>query len=438
MKKQVAIAAGKWTGKASRFIGKGGSNMPGVISRKVDAGVLKALAAQVENIILVSGTNGKTTTSQLLASILSADGKKVVHNAEGANLITGITTCFVDAATWSGKVKYDYAVIETDEATISKVTKELTPKAIVFTNFFRDQLDRFGEIDILLERIMNDLAPLDVKMILNADDPFTHRLSALQKETVYYGMHKGAFRFDRHEMTESKFCPNCGKEMTYDHIHYGQLGYYRCSCGFNRPTPRYEIEELRSEGDLSFRMDGVEYGLSIGGTFNAGNALAAVSVAKECGVKDDIIQKGLKDYVSENGRMQTFAIDGRKHVLNLVKNPAGVNLTISEVLYAEKEQQVVLFLNDLAYDGRDVSWIWDADYERLKREDVKRIICSGLRANDLALRMKYAGIEVDKIQVIESKEEAIERAVAHHIETFFIPNYTALEPVRKILQRKTR
>ena len=438
MKKQLSILAGKMAGTASRAIGRGGSNIPGVVARKVDTGVLRALAGQVENIILVSGTNGKTTTSQLLASILRAGGKSVVHNAEGANLITGITSCFVEAATLTGKVKYDYAVVETDEATISKVTKEIQPKAIVFTNFFRDQLDRFGEIDILLERIMDDLKPLDIKMILNADDPFTHRLSALKKETVYYGMHKNAFVFDQHEMTESKFCPGCGKEMMYDHIHYGQLGYYRCSCGFNRPTPTYELSDLTSDGNISFKMDNEVYELSIGGTFNAGNALAALAAAREFGIDEESIKRGLNAYVSENGRMQSFNINGKSQMLNLVKNPAGVNLTISEVLYAKKEQQIVLFLNDLDYDGRDVSWIWDADYERLNREDVVRIICSGMRANDLAVRMKYAGVDPGKIQVIEKKEEAIDRAIANNIDTYFIPNYTALEPVRKYLSQKSK
>lgn len=433
MRKQMAIAAGKWAKKASRLTGRGGTNIPGVVARKCDPGVLAHLANQVEHIILVTGTNGKTTTSQFVASILAASGEKVIHNAEGANLITGITSCFVDGATYGGKAPYTYAVVETDEATLSRVTKELKPDAIVFTNFFRDQLDRFGEIDMLLDRIMADIAPLDVKLVLNADDPFTHRLSSLGKETMYYGMNRDAFSFEQHEMTESKFCPTCGSEMQYDHIHYGQLGYYACSCGFSRPTPEVELTRLTSNGVITMTVGENDYPLSIGGTFNAGNALAALTVARMFAIEEPAIHTGLASYQSSNGRMQSFSINGTTHVMNLAKNPAGLNVTLSEALYGEGEKQIVMFLNDLDHDGRDVSWIWDGDIERLCSDRVSRIICSGLRAHDLAIRMKYAGIDPDKIVVTENKEEAIHQAVAYDKETFYIPNYTAMEAVRKTL-----
>lgn len=436
MRKQLAILGGKAAGVLSRAAGKGGSNIPGVVARKMDPAILKRLATQAKTTILVTGTNGKTTTSQLLASILRAAGKTVVHNAEGANLITGITSCFVEAQPIVGAVSYDFAVIETDEATVSKAVKELTPDIVVVTNFFRDQLDRFGEIDILLNRIIDDLTPVPTKLVLNGDDPFTCRLSVLQKETVYFGIHREAFRFDQHEMAESKFCPACGSELCYDHIHYGQLGYFRCGCGNGRPDIQYELKHLQANGSLSLSVNEPEgvYELAIGGVFNAANALAALAAAKEAGIEEAAIQQGLASYHSENGRMQSLRHGGVTHCLNLFKNPAGLNLTLSEILYSEGPVQAVFFLNDLSYDGRDISWIWDGDFERLCCDKIERIFCSGLRAEELSVRLKYAGVDPVKVVVIEDKEEAVLKALAHKIPTYFVPNYTALEPVRKQLR----
>ncbi|WCK53399.1 MurT ligase domain-containing protein [Aneurinibacillus sp. Ricciae_BoGa-3] len=436
LKSSVAILSGKIAGKASKIIGNGGSNIPGIVARKIDPSLLRSLAVQVEHIILVSGTNGKTTTANLLASILKAAGKRVVNNEEGANLLTGITACLVNNATFWGKLAYDYAVIEVDEASLLKMTDQVRPEMVVITNFFRDQLDRFGEIDILIDRVLKSIEPTDAKLLLNADDPFVMRLGLMDKEKVFFGVGSEAFSTESGRVSESKFCPVCGNELQYKHVHYGQLGDYECTCGFARPVPRYEVEEIQAGDEVSFTVAQTAYRLSLQGIHNVYNALAAVACARELGVTEADIAKGLQSYKASNGRMQTFEFNGYPYTLNLVKNPAGVNISLAEVLSDEEPKQVAFVLNDLVYDGFDISWIWDADFERLNRGDIERVVCSGLRARDMALRMKYAGIDEDKINVIESNEGMVDECLSHPMKTYILPNYTALEPVKKYLEKK--
>jgi len=438
MKTNIAIFSGKLAGKTSKLLGKGGSNIPGVVARKIDSSLLEKLAKQVENIVFVTGTNGKTTTANLLASILQAANKRVMNNAEGANLITGITASFVKHANAFGKLSYEYAVIEVDEATLPNVLKQMNqPKAIVVNNFFRDQLDRFGEIDILLDKVANGIKPISTKLILNGDDPFTVRLSLLGKENIYFGVDKGAHTFEQHGMSESKYCPKCGKEMDYEHVHYSQLGYFACTCGFKRPPIDAEVTsvEVKDTG-VSFTVKNKAYDLNVPGIHNMYNALAAMAAAKELGISDEDIQKGLANFHSANGRMQAVMINEQLHMLNLVKNPAGVNISLEQVLSNQDDKQLVVYLNDLDLDGIDISWIWDSDYERLNRPDVKRVICSGVRAYDVAIRMKYAGISEDKIVILEDKEKAVQYAVSQNIKTYHLPNYTALEPVKKLIEKQ--
>lgn len=432
MKTPIAIFGGKLAGKTSKLIGRNGNNIPGVVARKVDHNLLKNLASQVEHIIFVTGTNGKTTVSNLLTSMLRADGKSVISNSAGDNLITGITATFVKEASWLGKVKAEYAVIEVDELTTVRALKEITPKAIVVNNFFRDQMERIGEIDLLVDKIAQAIQPVNTKLVLNADDPFVTRLGELDKENIYYGLNRRAFEFVQFDVSESKFCPRCGTELVYDHVHYGQLGYYRCQCGFKRPQTTYEISKIHS--NLTFEMNKTKFAMRIAGYFNIYNALAAIAGAKVLGLSDKSIQAGLDSYRSENGRMQLLKHQGYNQIINLVKNPAGVNITLSEVLQSSNRNRVVIFLNDLQYDARDISWIYDSDFERLANSNVDEIICSGTRAYDIALRMKYAGVSEEKIIVKEKKEDAVDYALATPMETYFLPTYTALESVKKYIE----
>ena len=436
LRTSIAIIGARLAKKGSRMLGKGGGNIPGVIARKIDASILKTLASQVEHIILITGTNGKTTASNLMGSILEKSGQPIIHNKEGNNLLSGVTACFIDEAKWTGRLNrnYRYAVLEVDEANVPLVLRELTPSYVLVNNFFRDQLDRVGELDAIVNKVKNALEPINTTLVLNGDDPFTMRIGLLDKRTLSFGVHRDAYTFEQYAMSESKFCPVCGKELEYSHIHYGQLGIYECSCGFSRP--KVDVEANSMMRDMRFYIGDQEYRLGIEGVYNIYNALGPMTIAKDIGIEDEAIRDGLLAFHSANGRMQTYTINGVPRLLNLVKNPAGMDISLSEALEEKDEKQIVFFLNDLAHDSQDISWIWDTDLERLATTNLSRVVCSGTRALDMGLRIKYAGVEEEKIVVIEAKDKAIEEALKYQEKTFLFPTYTALEPVKKYLDKK--
>jgi lipid II isoglutaminyl synthase (glutamine-hydrolysing) len=432
---KAAVLTGKTARWVSRLTGRGGTAIPGVAALKVDRKVIAHLSHALKEVIFVTGTNGKTTTANLLTEVLEASGRKVLTNKEGANMITGIAAAFVNGASWTGKLPYDTAVLEVDEASLPKIIEQLTPTSIVVTNFFRDQLDRYGEMDRLISVLEKAISPVETKLILNGDDPFVMRFQALNKETVTYGLHENAYEFEQYDMSESRFCPRCGKALFYRHVHYGQLGVFACPCGFVRGNLSYECTSLTYQNSLSFVVNHQSYDLSIKGIYNVYNALAAMAAASELGVSPEKIKKGFQKQPIKNGRMQEYEFSDQSVLLNLIKNPAGGNASLSELRSLLKHQpvQVGLFLNDLAADGRDISWIWDVDFERLLHPNVTRVVCSGLRAEELALRIKYAGIEEKKIVTVPKLEEAVATILSQKEAAMLLPTYTNLEKVRSHL-----
>lgn len=433
MQKNIAILAGKTASRLSKIAGGKGSAITGVAALKIEPNIVKKIAHTIPYKVFVTGTNGKTTTSNLIAHILKIAGKRVLHNQEGANMITGIASTLVNQASLSGKIDAEYGVFEIDEASLPKVAKQIHPEYLVCTNFFRDQLDRYGELDLLIDHMEESLKEMNTTLVLNGDDPFVMRFSLLDQKQTYFGLSKDSYTFDQYEMGESKFCPKCGKELQYQHVHYGQLGLYTCECGFGRKTPKYECQSVTDKQDIHFTVNGYTYTLYMSGVYNVYNALAAISVLKELGIDSATIQKGLNTYKIENGRMQSYDFNGTEAMLNLIKNPAGANSTVNEfVKREEKQKQFVFFLSDLPADGEDVSWIWDVDFEKLNKEGVS-VVCGGRRAYDAAIRMKYAGIDEKLITVKETREEAVKYALEQKQYTYFVPSYTNLEPVKQIL-----
>ena len=430
----AALWAGKIAGSSSKAIGMRGTSVPGFVARIFDWKILKRLGEEIDNVIVVTGTNGKTTTSNVLSSVFTEANFNVLDNNAGSNLITGIISSFINEADVLGHIhNCDIAVLEVDEASLTHVLKYISPQYVVVTNFFRDQLDRFGEIDSLIERVKDSIAPVDTKLILNADDPFSMRLASLGKETIYYGLNQNAFSFGDQEMSDSKYC-ECGKELIYNYTHYGQLGDYYCSCGFKRPELNHEISLVTDFDKVSVIYNGTLFDSNFKGAYNAYNLLAVLSCASEYDLQHKEIQQGILKFVPNNGRMERFSVGEFPYMLNLAKNPQGYNSTLSEFLKSKNDKQLVLFLNDFEADGKDPSWIWDADLEGISRGDVKRVICSGSRAYDMALRTNYAGVSKDKICVKPSIPEAINDAVSNPMETFLITNYTALEFVREVME----
>jgi UDP-N-acetylmuramyl tripeptide synthase len=414
--------------RASIAAGKRGTDLPGQIARKIDPQILHKLASSVDAVVFISGTNGKTTTSNLIGHTLKTNHIKIVHNTEGANMAAGITSSFITQTKKDTKL----AIIEIDEGSIPRVLKEMTPTMMVFTNFFRDQMDRFGEIDILVDGIADHIKGKGIKLILNADDPFVSRLKIAGDDVVYYGMAAGIHQFEESTMIESKYCPNCGRLLHYDHIHYNQIGHYSCECGFNRAEPMYEVEALKENPYLVPVINGQTFNMKLAGDFNVFNIIAAYSVLKELGLNDDDIRRGFESYSSDNGRMQYFTNGRAEAIINLAKNPAGLNASLSVGEKIDGEKNYLISLNDNGADGRDISWIWDADFEKLERQNIGKIYCTGNRAEELAVRLKYAEINVP-VEVISDISAATASALQDGTYTVCIPNYTSLEPMHRVL-----
>ena len=273
--------------------------------------------------------------------------------------------------------------MEVDEASLPKAISECPPDYLIVTNFFRDQLDRYGEVDLLIKKMKDSLQPIDVKLILNADDPFVHRFSELQKENIYIGLDADACRFQSYSMSESKYCPKCQKELSYSVIHYGQLGHYHCTCGFSRPQPTISAEKVdQGEKGIRLTVEGKPYPTTLKGMYNAYNALLAICACQALGISTKDIKEGLISYYDASGRMQEFSIGDATWKLNLVKNPAGGNVTLSEYFQSKERKQLIFCLNDQLADGEDISWIWDIDMEIANQKEVEWYIASGKRAND--------------------------------------------------------
>ncbi|EIA4762260.1 Mur ligase family protein [Staphylococcus pseudintermedius] len=430
MRQWTAINMAKLARKASRATGRKGTDLPGQVARKIDQNILRKLAGRVDEVVFVSGTNGKTTTSNLIGHTLKANHIEIIHNNEGANMAAGITSAFIVQSTPQTKI----AIIEIDEGSIPRVLNEMTPTKMVFTNFFRDQMDRFGEIDIMVNGIISAIENKGIQLLLNADDPFVTRLKIASDHVTYYGMQAHAYEFEQSTMNESRYCPNCGSLLNYSHIHYNQLGHYTCHCGFKRETPQYEIASFTVDPFIEMTVNDATFNMKIAGDFNAYNALAAYTVLRELGLSDTSIRKGFETYTSDNGRMQYFEKGQKKALINLAKNPAGMNASIAMGEKLDESKVYVLSLNDFAADGRDTSWIYDADFEKLNEQTIEAIIVTGSRAEELQLRLKLAEVTAPIIL-----EKDIYKATALTMDynsfTVAIPNYTSLAPMLEQLNR---
>lgn len=383
--------------------------------------------------ISVTGTNGKTTTAGLIAQILEANNKEVIHNAQGANMLTGIANVF--ATNIVPSKRYDNCVLESDEAYLSKLYDYMKLDYLVVTNLFRDQLDRYGELDTTAKKIQSAIDKnKDLVLLLNADDPLVANLGHDNKK-LYYGFENIEFA-ETHTISHAPaemFNCICGKPLEYSKRFYAQQGHYYCSCGYKRPKCNYqgnakifndyiEISVLHNGEETHYTFDSI-------GLYNAYNALAAISMALEIGYKQEEIQNALNTYKAMFGRAEKTEFNGHKTIIQLIKNPAGASEVLKTVDLSSK---ILIAINDNFADGRDVSWLWDAEFELLKDTE-KTIVTSGIRANDMALRLKYAGVPSEKIKVVPDLFEAVEEVSSSEDKTekvTIMPSYTALLQIK--------
>jgi UDP-N-acetylmuramyl tripeptide synthase len=436
----LALLVGKTLIIISRLLGNQGSSFPGKMARRIYPEILSELATQVKGkIIVVTGTNGKTTTSNMLAQIIRETGAMLVHNESGANMIPGITTAFIEKSGLIGRKQFDYALLETDEANIPLLLKELNPSMLLITNFFSDQLDRFGELDSIVKMIKDALNNQEMDLLLNADDPLTTYFCDLTSvNRFYFGFTATSYdRYDSSESREGRYCVICGQELQYQRYHYSGLGKFNCpGCHNHNPEPDFTGHNLVMNPAIELLIDNLKINSPYQGFYNAYNILAAVAAARMLGINDQQIEEAIAQYQPQAGRLEIFHINGRPAVLILVKNPTGLNQSLTTVIQDHAYKNLFFALNDNDGDGRDISWIWDADMEVIEEEQdrIKHIVCSGLRSGDMALRVKYAGYPVEKLEIKTNLKEAIEYLTSLEGEkTYLLSTYSALFECRKIL-----
>lgn len=433
MRKLIAIWAAKLSAIAGRLLGKGSSAGPGTIALKICPDLIAELKGNIkQKVIVTCGTNGKTTTNNLIYNALEECGYSVLCNNQGANMLSGVATAFALRCNWLGKFKADFACLEVDEASTVKVFKHIKPDYVVITNMFRDQLDRYGEIEHTMSLIKQAINMSDKPvLILNGDDPLTASFGKDYDKALYYGIGEKVLPGSG-SVKEGKFCLYCGEEQKYNYIHYNQLGDYYCpGCGNKRPNLDFEAKNVDLSDGLGFSVNETKIKLNYRGFYNIYNVLAVYSVMNANGLKYDKFQRALEEYKPQVGRMEEVCI-GKPVILNLAKNPAGFNQAIATVLQDSRKKDVIFAVNDAPSDGQDVSWLWDVDFDSIVHENLNTISISGIRKYDLALRFKYSDINVDYVS--DDMKQLINNCLETDAEVCYVlVNYTALFGTEKIM-----
>jgi UDP-N-acetylmuramyl tripeptide synthase len=393
---------------------------------------------------IVSATNGKTTTAAMAAEILRRSGISLVHNRAGANMAGGIAATLLSAARPGGRMDGRLGLFEVDEFWLAGLIGQLSPRVIALGNLFRDQLDRYGELDTIADRWAAAIAalPVGVELALNADDPLIADLGRERTGVRYFGVEDPSVAIgELPHAADSGHCRACGAAYVYEVVYLGHLGVYRCpGCGRERPRPEMRAESitLRGTAGADFRLvcdaGAREVSLPLPGLYNVYNALAAATLCLSLGCSLDDVAGGLAGVAAAFGRAETVHVGGTELQLLLIKNPAGANEVLRTLALEPGEVDVLAVLNDRIADGRDISWVWDADWEQVAGR-VRRVTCAGTRAAEMALRLKYAGVPVDRLTVLPKLGAALDLAVGEAAggRLYALPTYTALLELREEL-----
>jgi lipid II isoglutaminyl synthase (glutamine-hydrolysing) len=445
MRRAAAVWAGKATGALSRIsrLG-GGTTLPGDVARAIDPDVLRKLSSDLkQGAVVITGTNGKTTTSRLISWLLEGAGHSVVSNRAGANLIFGATAAALDRAGANGRLSADWGVFEIDEASLERAVDEIQPRVAVVLNLFRDQLDRYGELESIAKRIEKALKrlPDDSRAVLNADDPRVAEIGLnLERAPLWFGLDDPSVALkELPHAADARTCPRCGASLLFDAVYVGHDGVYRCPNGdFARPTPDLAGSHIELNGfdSLAMGVSGVRIGLPLGGLYNCYNALAAFAAGRATGLDPTSIAERFNTFHAAFGRQERVEAKGRRLNLVLSKNPAGFNETVRTAVDLAGGKNFLIGLNDRKADGTDVSWIWDVDFELLGGR-AQVVVPAGNRAYDLAVRLKYAGVEAsqpqtDPARAIDALIEATPEGETAHL----LCTYTAMLDLRAELVRR--
>jgi lipid II isoglutaminyl synthase (glutamine-hydrolysing) len=437
MRSAAATAVARAAALASRAAGRGATSLPGKVLLKLDPDALSRLAAPLRTRIVLSATNGKTTTAAMVASILGRTGVDLIHNRAGANMAGGVATALLRA-------DGDTALLEVDEFWLPTVAGQVVPDALLLSNLFRDQLDRYGELEAIADRWAGVVAalPASSALVLNADDPMVADIGRDRDGVVYFGVEDPAIALDEiQHASDAKNCRVCGAPYVYDAHYLGHLGVYHCdACGARRPQPTVVATGVTLDGvrgaafTLQSGADQRPVALPLPGLYNVYNALAAAALTTALGVGIDDVVAGLQDTAPAFGRAESLTVGGRELQILLIKNPAGANEVLRTLRLQDGRHDLLAVLNDATADGHDVSWIWDADFETLA-DRVERVTCAGTRAAEMALRFKYAGVDEPRIVVAAGAlRGALDEALAGREGPLYaLPTYTAMLELRELL-----
>lgn len=386
-------------------------------------------------VIAVTATNGKTMTNNAIGYVLKTDGKKVVSNIEGNNMETGILSTILKNCTLTGKIKADYLVFEVDEGYVPIVFKDFRLDTLVILDFFRDQLDRNGEVETLILKINEFLKTYTGNLVLNNDDPNVARLGKANPENkniYYFSVERYAYATDNEkEAGEGKFCPFCKTRLEYEYYQYSHIGKFKCpNCGYGN-NPIYKQATNIDLKARTFKVDNISYKIRFNSIYNIYNFVAVISAVSLYDIDTAAIQKALSKFVLNNGRLEEVKINNIPTIINLAKNPTGCNVSLRILNEDDDEKELLFVLNDNLADGFDVSWIWDINFDNLN--NVSRIITSGKRAYDIAIRIKTAGFDSNKIEPYLDLKDAVTNLYKTNTKKYVIANYTSLQPTRKEL-----
>lgn len=436
MKNFFIILAMKILNLILKICHKNGGNFLGKIAFDWNPEIFKYFKVKCP-VIAVSATNGKTMTNNCIGYTLKTAGYKVVSNVEGNNMETGILSTILKNCTLTGKIKADYLVFEVDESYIPVVFKDFRLDTLVILNFFRDQLDRNGEVESLILRINKFLKTYNGNLVLNNDDPNVARLGQANpsnQNVYYFSVDKYQFATEEiKEAGEGKFCPFCKTRLEYEYYQYSHVGKFKCpNCNFGDN----EIYKLATNVDLKnrcFDIDGNTYKINGNSIYLIYNYTAVYSVCSLYNISNDVVKKSFSTFALNNGRLEEIKINGVPTIINLAKNPTGSNVSLRILNEDDSEKDLLFVLNDNIADGFDVSWIWDINFNNLN--NVSRIVTSGTRAYDIAIRIKTSGFPVEKIEPYLNLEDAIKALYRTSVKKYVIANYTSLQPTRHELKK---
>lgn len=432
MKNAILIIFLKTINKILNIFGKQGGNVIGKIAKKINPNILKSFKVNCP-VIAVTATNGKTSTNNCISYTLEQAGYKVISNKEGNNMETGIISTLIKNCKINGEIKADYITFEVDESYVPKIFKIFRLDTLVILDFFRDQLDRNGEVETLILKIQEFLKTYKGNLVLNHDDPNVARLGKANKEAKVYYYHAEHYENATKEMKEAgegKFCPFCKTRLEYEYYQYSHIGKFKCpKCQYGTEE-NYKIAKKIDLKERTFEVEGIKYKVQDNSIYTIYNYIAVLTIMDIYHIDIESVKKSFLTFQLNNGRLEKLQIKGIPTIINLAKNPTGANVSLRILKEDNEEKELLFVLNDNIADGFDVSWIWDINFDELSKYKVSKVITAGKRAYDIAIRIKTSGFDADKIKPYLNLEDAVKELYKTNIKKYVIANYTALQPTR--------